>query len=105
MSRILDRASREEVPKPVRDAQTIQRHAASLFQQVETTWNNAVTRVWKGDTATILEAFGTDAVEFFRVSAETAKFLEALKPGCTAAGRALMRPFTAHADGRITLNA
>lgn len=105
MSRILDRPSREEVPKPERDAQAIQRQAASLFQQVETTWNNAVARVWKGDTAAILEAFGTDAVEFFRVSAETAKFIEALKPGSTAAGRALMRPYTAHQDGRITLDA
>ena len=104
MSQILAKPAREDVPEAVRKVRQIRRNAASLFDQVESTWNQSVRAVWTGKTADILAGMGTDAVEFFRVSAETAKFLEALKPGSTADGRALMRAFTEHADGSITLN-
>lgn len=105
MTTILQRQARAELPEAVRKVQKIKRDAAALFWQVESTWNASVRAVWTGNTAEILAEMGTDATEFFRVSAETAKFLESMKPGSTAYGRALMRAFNEHADGRITLSA
>ncbi len=104
MSNILNRPKIVEKAKEVRIANDIIRNTGSLFQQVLRAWENSVSQVWNNDTAAVLAEFGTDAVEIFRISAETAKFLEALKPGSTTAGRALMRPFTAHPDGTITLD-
>lgn len=105
MTKILQPSVREQLPQHVRQVQNIQRNAASLFQQVKSTWEQSVQTVWKGDTVKILETMGTDAVEFFRVSAATAAFLETLEPGATEAGRKLMRPFAEHGDGTITLDA
>lgn len=103
---ILDMEIRENrTTKSRRIARRIRSAAPSLFQQLLSTWAQSVRDLWQGETAEILAEFGTDGAEIFRVSSETAAFLEKLKPGCTAEARALMRPFTVSRDGTVTLDA
>ena len=104
MSDILAPVKQIPLSKEERIAKNILRTSSSLFNQLLTQWELSVKSLWQGDTEAILAELGTNSVEVFRVSAETVKFLEALKPGCTVNGRALMRAFTEHEDGTITLD-
>lgn len=103
MSNLLQPIVTEHLSESSRKVRQIKRGAASLFQQVKMTWESSVQSVWSGNTAEVLSEMGTNAAEFFRISAVTVAFLEALEPGSTTYGRSLMRPYTVHQDGRITL--
>lgn len=78
---------------------------AKQFDQLYATWMKGVREIWLAeDTSALLAEMGTHAAELFDLSQKTIVFLEQLRPGCTAHGRSLMRPFTIHEDGTITLD-
>ena len=91
-------------PSPERRAARLKDAAKVNFNSLLAAWNASVTLLWNNDTADILAALGTDAADVFDLSAKTVAFMESIKPGCTTEGRALMRPFTVHADGTVTLD-
>lgn len=69
-----------------------------------TGWLRNMSDIWDvPNPQTVLDAIGTDAAEMFLLSQKTAAFLEQLKPGCTTAALAKMKPFTVNQDGTITI--
>lgn len=87
-------------------ANTLKGITAGQFRTLLQSWIDGMQLLWGNpdNTADILEALGTEAAELFQLSANTVQFLETLKPGCTTASLSMMRPFTVHQDGTVTLN-
>lgn len=94
------------------------------YDQIFRNWSNGVKAIWDAkypdgspvDPATVLAKLGVHAVELFQLSSATAAFLTSISAiGCTAdqaaanaaeinAVVALVKPFTAHQDGTVTVN-
>lgn len=108
-------------PAPVQDAATLARiqaqnnksdsaallayPAAELASRLADSERNFA-RVWGNpNPANILLLLGTSAAQLFQLAALELAALEAIKPGCTAAIQATIKPTVAHPDGTVTLEA
>jgi hypothetical protein len=77
------------------------------FTEELAAWQRSVSTLWRGTTdefvSEVLLELGTKAAELFSLSVQKAAHLESLVPGCTADTLTLIRPFTIHEDGTVTL--
>jgi len=93
---------------PVQDlAADLLKRPEQLFRQNVAAWARSMKDVWSNPRFTpaeVLTALGPNAAALFQRSAEEAAFLELESPGCTAAVVALVKPYTVHSDGTVTLN-
>ena len=75
------------------------------FQTLLRSWGDGMVAIWKDPKPEeVLKALGTDATELFQLSGKTIAFLESVSPGCTDRYTSLVKPFTVHPDGTVTLN-
>lgn len=85
-------------------AQQLRALPATEFAVLFAAFSGGVSQIWDDpNPADILAALGTDATALFDLSAKTVTFLELLKPGCTSAVTAKIKPTTSHDDGTVTL--
>ncbi len=103
---LLDTAQVSGPTEIVRKASRLKRTPAVQFEQLLQSWKEGINLLWSNEdlTAGILAELGTDAAELFALSSATITFLESLKAGSTTSTLALVRPFTVHQDGTVTVD-
>lgn len=82
----------------------LRRLPPEMFRSMLSRWEHGIGLLWRRDTAEKLAGLGTDAASLFAHSAAMAAFLESQVSGCTAKAMAMLKPFTIHEDGSVTLD-
>jgi hypothetical protein len=102
---MIDLLSQPPIDRAVQKAERLRRTPIQLFNTLLSSWSQGVSAIWDdADPQAVLDALGTDAAPLFQLSAQTAAFLEQLKPGCTTDAVSKIKAFTVQADGKITID-
>lgn len=89
-------------------AAEIRANALAAYRHLANVFATEARRFWAHPAATpaeIAAALGTDAVEVFTLHGAIGRVLAAIDPESVAAASALVRPFTYHEDGTVTIDA
>ncbi len=84
-------------------AERLLRAPAQVFNQLLNQWQQGIADIWDdANPQAVLDELGTKAPELFQLSSQLAGFLETMKPGCTAAASAKVKPFTV-VSGKVVI--